>query len=103
MKFNIFSGLGMLKVFPWGAPGKVSQLRGPLGGGSGQPRKALGSCVVLGKQNISGPVTVLNKFIFKACGRTVPKLLFGLSPTTLKTNFHTDVGRDRYVGPRGTS
>ena len=91
MKFNIFSGLGMLKVFSWGAPGKFSQPRGPLGGGSGQPREALGSCVVLGKRNISGPETVLNKFIFKACGRTVPKLLFGLSPTILKTNFHTDI------------
>ena len=33
----------MLKVFPWGAPGKVSQLRGPLGGAPGNPGKLWGA------------------------------------------------------------
>ena len=89
----------MLKVFPWGAPGKVSQLRGPLGGAPGNPGKLWGA-VWFWANTKSSPETVFNKFFFKACGSTMPKLFFGGSPTTLKTNFPSS---DRGGNQRATS
>ena len=77
MKINIIFGLGVLKVFAWGAPGKFSQARRPLGGGSGQPREALGSCVVLGKNQIKSRNCPQQVFFSKPAAAQCPNCFLG--------------------------
>ena len=69
--------------FSWGS-GEIQPAPGTSGGGSGELREALGSCVVLGKQEKSSPETFLNKFLFEARSRTMPKLFWGASPHIYK-------------------